>query len=98
MQDPTKCKVKAYPKDIDKLLELYKVADFYDLPKVKDEILEKVASNESFLRYTNVRRFVFEFLDETMSVELLSNPEIPIEVVCFVLTDPTINFINKDNE
>ena len=45
-----------------------------------------------------MRRFVFEFLDETMSVELLSNPEIPIEVVCFVLTDPTINFINKDNE
>ena len=43
MEDATKAKVKAYPKDIDKLLELYRVADFYDLPKVKDDILGEVA-------------------------------------------------------
>ena len=41
---------------------------------------------------------MFEFLDEAMSVQLLSHQDIPVEVVCFVLTDPTINFVNKDNE
>ena len=29
---------------------------------------------------------------------MLSHSEIPIELVCFVLTDPTINFLNKDDQ
>ena len=68
MDDAENNKMKDFPKEIDKLLELYKVADFYDMPRIKDQILEEVAKNQNFLRYTNVRRFVFEFLDEAMTV------------------------------
>ena len=72
MEDPSYIKHKAYPRELDKVLELFKVADFYDLPHIKTQILEEIAKNYSFIRYTNVRRLVFEFLDEELSLELLA--------------------------
>ena len=36
MDDPVNyIKHKAYPRELDKVLELYKIADFYDLPHIK---------------------------------------------------------------
>ena len=96
MDDPNYVKHKAYPKELDKVLELFKVADFYDLPHIKNQIIEEIANNYSFIRHTNVRRLVFEFLDEEMTLELLAHPQIPIEILCFILTDPLITFRNTD--
>ena len=98
MDDPTYVKHKAYPKELDRVLELFKVADFYDLPHIKDQIIEEIANNYSFIRHTNVRRLVFEFLDEEMSLELLAYPQLPIQILCFILTDPSITFRNTDGE
>ena len=79
MDDPTGyIKHKAYPRELDKLLELYKIADFYDLPNIKAQLLEEIANNWSFIRYTNCRRLVFEFLDENASLELLAYPQYSI--------------------
>ena len=36
MDDPLYARHLPYPKDLVKLLDLLKVADFYELPKIKD--------------------------------------------------------------
>ena len=99
MDDPTNyIKHKAYPRDLDKVLELYKIADFYDLPHIKTQLLEEISNNWSFIRYTNVRRLVFEFLDEENTLELLAFPQKSIQILCFILSDPSITFKNKEGE
>lgn len=83
---------KPYPRDLVKLIELLEMADYYDIPRFRDELYEEIAQNYVFKRYTNVRRLVFNYLGEDRSLDLLSIPSFDINLLCFTLIDPTISF------
>lgn len=89
---PTLVGRKSYPKDLVKLVELLEMADYYDIPRFKNELYEEIAQNYAFRRYTNVRRLVFDYLGEDRSLDLLSQPSFDINLLCFTLIDPTISF------
>ena len=81
---------KSYPKDLCQLLELVKIADYYGVTYVKQELWEEICGNYHFLRYHNVRRLVFDFLGEECTISLLACDQLPVEVLCYCLMDPHI--------
>ena len=89
---------KTYPKDLCQLLELIKVADYYGISFVKEEICEEICGNYHFQRYQNVRRLVFDFLGEDQTIALLACGVIPLQVLIYCLLDPTIQFKDPMDE
>ena len=49
--NPSSLVRKAYPKDLCQLIELLKVADYYSVNFIKEELYEEICNNYHFLRY-----------------------------------------------
>ena len=71
--DPTIIARKTYPKDLCQLIELLKMADYYSVNFVKQELYEEICGNYHFLRYQNVRRLVFDYLGEEQTISLMAS-------------------------
>ena len=79
------------PNDLPNLIQLYQIAEFYTMEPVMAKIIQKVVEVPFFTQFTNVRRYITMYIEQSSSkmVRLILE-NLPADILVFTLTDPTL--------